>query len=70
MVAKIKVYRFRRRISGTDQYRISTRMATREWIESSKTVELIEGTEVEIDSEQLVPGEAWTERNFAPKNSK
>jgi hypothetical protein len=68
-MAKLKVYRFKKYVGEADDYFVSTRMATREWIKSSNAVELMEGTETEIDSDQLVPGESWTEVNFVPKTS-
>ena len=68
VMAKVKVYRFRTYDAAKDDWFISTRMATREAIESSKTLELIPGTEAEIDSKYLLLG-SWTDRNFDPRNS-
>jgi len=67
-VTKVKVYRFRTYEAANDDWFVSTRMATREAIESSKTLELIPGTEAEIEASHLLAG-GWTERNFKPKNS-
>ena len=53
-MAKVKVYRFRTYDAVKDDGFVSTRMATREAIESSKTLELIPDTEVEIDSSALL----------------
>lgn len=61
-----KVYRFKVFDGQTDEYVVSTRMATREKIELSKTFVLIEGTEAEIDGSRLIPGEDWTAENFTP----
>ena len=52
-MAKVKVYRFRTYDAAKDDWFVSTRMATREAIESSKTLELVPGTEAEIDSIRL-----------------
>jgi hypothetical protein len=68
-MTKVKVYRFRTYEAAKDDWFVSTRMATREKIESSKVLDLIPGTEVEIDSDRLIPGEGWTERHFMPKKS-
>jgi hypothetical protein len=68
-VAKVEVYRFKRRIPGSDQYKTSTRMATRKRIESMKTVELIDGTAALVDVSRLIPGAGWTEKNFDPGSS-
>jgi hypothetical protein len=68
-VAKVEVYRFKRRIPGSDQYKTSSRMATRKRIESMKTVELIEGTASFVDVSRLILGEGWTEKNFDPSDS-
>ena len=68
MMANVKVYRFRTYDAAKDDWFVSTRMATREAIESSKTLELVPGTEAEIDSSALLQG-AWTARNFSPKTS-
>ena len=65
-MTKVMVYQFRKRNSETDEYFVSTRMAKREFIEESNTLELIEGTGVEIDTSQLVPGEGYTEKGFMP----
>ncbi len=65
-MAKVKVYRFRTYDSAKDDWFVSTRMATRKTIESSKTLELIPETEAEIDASELLSG-GWTERNFKPK---
>jgi hypothetical protein len=62
----VKVCRFKTFDGRTGEYVASTRMATREKIESSKTFVLIEGTEAEIDSARLIPGEHWTAENFTP----
>jgi hypothetical protein len=63
---KVKVHRFKVFDGRTGEYVRSTRMATRQKIESSKTFVLIEGTETEIDSARLIPGEDWTAENFTP----
>ena len=61
---KASVHRFKFFDGG--EYVTSTRMATRGKLESSKTLVLIEGTEAEIDSAHLIPGEDWTAENFTP----
>jgi len=68
VMGKVKVYRFRTYDAAKDDWFISTRMATREEIESSKTLELVPGTEAEIDSKHLLLGR-WTDRNFDPRKS-
>jgi hypothetical protein len=68
-MAKVKVYRFRTYDTGKDDWFVSTRMATREKIETSKVLDLIPGTEAEIAADRLIPGEGWTERNFMLKKS-
>ena len=68
-MTKVELFRFKRRIPGSDEYKVSSRMATREKIESAKTLELIEGSGATVDVSRLIPGEGWTEKNFDPKNS-
>lgn len=68
-MAKVELFRFKRRIPNSDDYKVSTRMATREKIESSKTMEIIEGSGVMLDASHLIPGEGWTERSFDPRSS-
>lgn len=63
---KVKVHRFKSFDGHKGEYVVSTRMATRAKIESSKTLELIPNTESEIDSDRLIPGEEWTAPNFEP----
>lgn len=63
---KVKVHRFKVFDGRTGEYVTSTRMATRQKIESSKTLVLIEGTEVEIDCARLIPGDNWTAENCTP----
>jgi hypothetical protein len=65
-MAKVKVYRFKYYDAANDREVISTRMATREKIESLKTLWLIPETEAEIDSSRLIPGEKWTATDFVP----
>jgi len=50
-MAKVKVYRFRTYDTGKDDCFVSTGMATREKIESSKVLDLIPGTEAEMNSQ-------------------
>lgn len=66
-MSKIKVYRADRYEAETNNMRRSTRMYTRDAIAASKLLTLVEETEAEIDSEELVPGEGWTPENFTPK---
>ena len=61
---KIKVYRADRYEADSDSIRRSTRMYTREAIEGSPLLMLVPETEVEICSDELVPGEGWTPENF------
>lgn len=63
---KVTVHRFKGFDGTVGDYVISTRMATREKIEASKTLELIQETGVEINSERLIPGEGWTAEHFTP----
>jgi hypothetical protein len=66
----IKVYRSDRYEAETDTMRRSTRMYTRDVIATSKLLTLVEETEAEIDSEDLVTGEGWTPENFTPNRKK
>jgi hypothetical protein len=70
-MGKVKVSNFKRRSwdGHTDQYQTSTRMATRQGVESIGGT-VIEGTEVEIDETQLEPGEQWTPKNFTPPGTR
>ena len=68
-MVKVKVYRFRTYDTAKDDWFVSSRMATREKIESSKVLDIVPNSETEIDASELVPGEGWTERNFKPKGS-
>lgn len=68
-MSKVTVHRARRWNSETQDYYVLTRMFTREAIDASNTLELVAGTEAEIDAHQLVPGEGWTAENFHPRNS-
>jgi hypothetical protein len=68
-MSKIELFRFKRRIPGSDDYKTSSRMATLEKINSMKTVELIHGSGITVEANCLIPGEGWTEKNFVPKNS-
>lgn len=65
-MSKVKVHRFKVFDGRTGEYVTSTRMATRQKIEASNTFVIIEGTEAEIDSARLIPGENWTVENFTP----
>jgi len=42
----------------------STRMYTPEAIKNSKVLSAVPGTETEIESEDLIPGEGWTRENY------
>lgn len=61
---KSKVYRYRRYDISIDDYRYSTRMATREHIDRIEA-EIIPGTEAEIDDHHLTDG--WTKKDFDPR---
>jgi hypothetical protein len=65
-MSRLNVHRFKAFDARAGEYVTSTRMATRQKIESSKTFVLIEGTEAEIDSARLILGEDWTAENFTP----
>jgi hypothetical protein len=56
---KVKVYKVKVYVIGTDQSPLSRRMATREGAVLMGG-EAIEDTEIEIDDSQLEPGEQWT----------
>jgi hypothetical protein len=60
---KIRVYRYRVYDMSIDEYRTSTRMATREQILRIRG-EVIQGSEVDVEA-SLVP-DGWTEKNFDP----
>jgi hypothetical protein len=68
-MAKVKVYRARRWDAAAQDFFISTRMFTKEWIATSRMLQAIPETEAEIDASQLVPGEGWTKSNFDPQGS-
>lgn len=64
-MAKVKVYRVRVYDPVSDQWPISTRMATREGV-AIMNGKAIQETETDIDYSQLEDGEKWTPRNFTP----
>ena len=59
------VYRVKLYDAGTDEVRISARMATPEGAAIMRG-EIIEGSGVPIPLSQLEPGEQWTPRGFDP----
>jgi hypothetical protein len=61
---KVTVYRYRRYDPAIDDYRISSRMATRRHIERIDG-EIIPGTEAHVDSSHL-ESDGWTKKNFDP----
>jgi hypothetical protein len=63
-MAMVKVYRFRTYNNDTDDYFVSTRMATLEKIKTLKTVEAILESEADTDDSLLTDG--LTDRNFNP----
>lgn len=63
-MTKVRVHRYRRYDIAIDDYRVSTRMATKEHIDRIGA-EVIDGTEAEIDSSLLIDG--WTNKDFDPK---
>jgi hypothetical protein len=62
-MTKAKVYRFRRYDIAIDDYRYSTRMATKEFI-NRIGAEIIPGSETEIDTNLL--SEGMTQKDFDP----
>ena len=65
-----KVYRaWRYEPSPEGEQRVSTCMYTREAIEASKVLHIMEQTEAIIDVADLIPGEGRTRENFTPKKS-
>jgi hypothetical protein len=64
-MGKVNVYKVRGFDLKTSQFAISPRMATRDGA-AKMHGEVIENTEIEIDEEQLEPGEQWTPTDFKP----
>jgi hypothetical protein len=66
-MAMEKVYRaWRYEPSPTGEQHFSTCMYTREAIESSSVLHIMEETEALIDAGELLPGEGRTRDNFTP----
>jgi hypothetical protein len=65
-MAKVRVYRYRKYNVLSDDYVVSTRMATKVKIDQIRA-EIIPGTEIEIDGGLLTEG--WTKKNFDPQIS-
>jgi hypothetical protein len=65
VMAEVTVYRFKSFDGASGEHVNSTRMATRQKIDLSKTLTLIEGSGVEIEVCHLLPGEEWTAEHFA-----
>ena len=67
----VKVYRaWRYEPSAEGEQHVSTCMYTRETIEASRTLHIMEETESLIDVQDLLPGEGRTRENFTPKKIK
>jgi hypothetical protein len=60
---KVRVYKVKVYDISTDEWRISSRMAT---LEGAKTMkgEVLADTDVAIDDFQLEPGQQWTPKKF------
>jgi len=65
-MAKVKVLRARILDPWAQDHFVSTRMFTLDAVKKFTTHETIPGTEVEIESSRLVPGNGCTERDFKP----
>ncbi len=67
---KVKAYRaWRYEPSPTGEQHVSTCMYTREAIESSPVLHIMEETEALIDADELLPGKGRTREHFDPKKS-
>jgi hypothetical protein len=60
---KIRVYRYRVYDRSIDEYRLSTRMATREQIIRIQG-EVVQGSDLDVDAALVHDG--WTEKHFDP----
>jgi hypothetical protein len=62
-MAKVRVYRYRVYNAPDDDYKYSTRMATKAKIDEIRG-EMVEGSGLDIDESLIEDG--WTEKNFNP----
>ena len=64
-MARVKVYRVRVYNVNNDEWQYSRRLMTVAGAALAGAT-IVEGSEIEIDASDLVPGEQWTDRNFDP----
>ena len=64
-MAKVTVYRVKVYDMYNDEYKLSTRMATRDGAAVMRG-DIIEDSATEIEDSRLESGEQWTPKNFTP----